>query len=646
MSSKGFASSYRLVLVATTVLVCFVGVGVRLVHLHVLDRERLVSYVDRARRTVENDRARRGDILDARGDVLATSRTLVELAVDPWALPEYIEDAATHNPDRAVQLEQIERAKRRALAAILDVPIAELEKYWEPAYRTIDPARDIHDDQADGQIRARWVKLHEGVPESVYNQILAINVDESGRPLEKVPAIYRGLPRGLTVHRNFQRVYPRKQLAAHLIGFVNREDQPSGGIEAFADFYLRGQDGWRESEKDGHRRELAQFRTREVPASDGYSVELSIDSVVQHMIEAELAYINEQYHPTKATIIVTDARSGFILGLANTPTFDLNEFARAKMEVQRNVAVTDLIDPGSTFKIVAASGALQEQLVTPQTLFNCSIDSMEYKGSVRRFMDDDHKYDHPLSVAEIISHSSNVGAAQLGMKLGEQRLFDFAHRFGFGEPSGFPLGYESKGLLNPPDQWRGSDITHIPAGYSISATPLQIHYAMATIASGGELLRPQVIKEVRDASGETIYTFGGVTRRRVLDRTVATSMARMLMGVTEDGTGRGAAIDGYQVAGKTGTAQKLIDGRYSDKNHVGSFVGFFPASDPQVVLSVIIDDAVILDPNNPKRRRPNYGAAVAVPAFHRIAEKLISYLDIKPATEPARPLLALEGGRR
>ena len=578
--SKGFTSSYRLILLATTVLVCFAGVGVRLVHLHVLDRERLVSYVDRARSSIARQEARRGDILDARGDVLATSRTVIALGVDPQSLkPE-------------------DEIKWSKLAQLLELPLSEIQTIFGQKTRSTE----------SGEIRdVRWVKLRDGIEESTYLAIQKLKI------------------KGVYGNRSYRRVYPRNSLASHVIGYLNRENTPSGGIESFANFYLKGQDGWMETEKDGKRREMAQFRHREVAATAGYSVVLSIDSVVQHLIESELNFISETYHPQKATILVSDAESGFLLGMANYPSYNLNEYGKAPMAVQRNVAVTDLIDPGSTFKIVAASGALDAGLVTPETEFNCSIDSIEYRGRVRRFMPDDHAHDHPLSVAEIISQSSNVGAAQLGMKLGEKGLYDAARKFGFGEKSGFQLGYESGGLLNTPDKWSALEITRIPAGYSISATPLQIHYAMSTIASGGQLLRPQIIREIRDEKGEGVYSFGGVSRRQVIKPVVAQQMAKMLMGVTEDGTATGAAIPGYQVAGKTGTAQKLIDGQYSNRNHVGSFVGFFPASDPRVVITVIVDDAKL------DRGRLNYGSAVAVPSFKRIAEKLISYLDIKPA---------------
>lgn len=593
--SKGFASSFRLVLLATAVLLCFASVGVRLVHLHVLDREQLVSYVDRARKSVIKEQARRGDILDVRGDVLATSRTVIQLGVDPHMLRD--ED----------------REQWPQLAALIDLPLEDLIGVFNRTERVTE----------SGDTRlVRWAKLVDEVEESTYAAIQELGI------------------KGVYGNRSYRRTYPRGQLAAHLVGFVNKESQPSGGVESFADFYLRGQDGWRESEKDGRRREMAQFRDREVPANDGYSVVLSVDSMVQYLIETELAYIGETYTPAKASIIVSDAESGFILGLANYPTYDLNEYGSVPIEIQRNTAVTDLLDPGSTFKIVPAAAALERGLVTPQSTFNCSIDSIEFEGRVRKFMPDDHPHDHPLTVAEIISQSSNIGAAQLGMKLSEKGMYDAARQFGFGEPSGFPLGYESRGLLNPPHKWSALEITRIPAGYSVSATPMQIHYAMATIASGGELLRPQIVKEIRDDAGETVYDFGGVARRRVIKPEIARQMSRMLVGVTEEGTAKSAAIAGYQVAGKTGTAQKLVDGRYSKRNHVGSFVGFFPASQPEVVITVIVDDANL--PGN----RINYGSAVAVPAFRRVAEQLISYLDIKPVVAPeVRTRLAMEGNR-
>ena len=604
---------------------CFGCIGLRLLDLHVFERERLMSYVDRARRQITVESSKRGDILDDKGDRLATSRSLIVLGVDPQALLKADEskwpELAKLLKMPQAELTRILTTKTRVASAVS----ASASASGEPSATT---ASETLADEAlpSGERLIRWAKLNDAVEESTYDQISRLGI------------------KGIYGNRTYTRAYPHNQLAAHLIGFVNKAGEPAAGVEAFADFYLRGQDGWRESEKDGLRRELAQFRNREVNATAGYSVRLSIDAAIQHIVEQEIDEIVKKFNPAKVSVIVSDPHSGFVLALANYPTFNLNEYnelSKEAMGSMRNLAITDVLDPGSTFKIVAASGAINDGLVTPESRFDCTLDSLEYKGKPRRFMRDDHHFDHPLTVAEIISHSSNVGAAQLGMKLGEEKLYRYARAFGFGEKSGFPFGGEVSGFLNPAEKWSGVDITRISAGYSISATPMQIHYAMATIASGGALMRPQIIRQVADNSGEVVYNFTGSVRRQVLSTKTAEQMARMLEGVaSKEGTAPMAAIPCFEVAGKTGTAQKLINGHYSDHNHVGSFVGFFPASSPRVVISVIVDDAKV--PNG----RIAYGATVAAPSFKHIAEQLIQYLDIKPVVEPERNLLVMDGGRR
>lgn len=601
--SKGFASNYRIVILAFGVLLCFGGIATRLVFLHVVDRDKLVRYVDKARKQVTVEYARRGDVLDTRGDVLATSRSLIVLGADPQVLrPE-------------------DQGKWPELAQLVGLPLSELTKLLTTKTRTPRP-----DDLALDDREIRWVKLNDEITESQFDRIKALGI------------------KGVIGSRVYRRVYPHNQLAAHVIGYVNRESTPAAGVERYADFYLRGQDGWRETEKDGRQQELAQFRSRDVPATDGYSVVLSLDSVVQHIVEVELEQIAKTFSPEKATVIVSDARTGFILALGNYPSFNLNEFNKAALEVQRNFAITDQFDPGSTFKIVAASGAINDNLVNLGTRFDCMQEVVDYNGRRLRLMVDDHHYDHPLNVAEIISHSSNRGAARLAMVLGDQKFYDYARKFGFGEETGFPFGGEISGDLHPPEKWSGIDITRIPAGYSVSATPMQIHYAMAAVASGGELLRPQIIREIRDASGETVYRFGTSVKRRIIAPHTAEQVAIALEGVvSKEGTAPDAAIPGYQVAGKTGTAQKLINGRYSEHNHIGSFVGFFPATRPRVVISVIVNDGKLPNGQNA------YGRVVAAPSFKRIAEQLIQYLDIEPVesvAEPKKPLFAMEGGIR
>jgi cell division protein FtsI/penicillin-binding protein 2 len=403
-------------------------------------------------------------------------------------------------------------------------------------------------------------------------------------------------------------------------------------------------------ERDGRNRELAQFRTREAPRADGFSVSLSIDSAVQDIVEQELAYIAQRFQPLKASIIVSDPRTGFILGLGNYPSFNLNEFNRVPKEEQarmKNVAVADIYEPGSVFKIVAAAGAIEEGLVNPATKFNCTLDKVEYKRRILKLPGEDHRFKQDeLTVAEIISHSSNRGAARLGLELGADRLYRYATAFGFGHPLGFPVGGEVGGILRRPEHWNPIDITRIPMGHTVAATVLQMHQAMSVIASGGILYRPQLIRQIRDAAGETVFLReDGVEIRRVISERTAQTMAAMLAAVaSKQGTAPEAAIDGFDVAGKTGTTIKLIDGRYDSRHHVASFVGFFPATRPQVAISVIVDGADAHAPGGVA-----YGKTVAAPSFKRIGEQLIPIRGIKsnrPSVRPGNLVAATEGGLR
>lgn len=644
--SKGFASSYRLVLLAVAIVGGFCALGVRLVFLHVIDREELVRVVEKARRQIIAEPARRGDILawskrDQRESLLATSRSMIILGVDPQSLrpedekkwPQLAELIGLPLRD----LERVFRTKTRPVVTAGET--AEANPFLSALTKKTDDetdAPDFDNDQqandavdANGERPIRWAKLSENVSEGTYTQIRQLNI------------------RGVYGNRVYRRTYPHNSLAAHIVGYVNKAGEAADGVERYADFYLRGRDGWREGERDGKGREVAQFRTREVAPSDGYSVVLSIDTAVQHMAEEELASIAATLNPLKATIIISDPNTGFIWAMANYPNFDLNTYSKipkSQQRVMRNVAVADIYEPGSTFKIVALSGALNEGLVTPETKFDCSITSvMDDLGKMRSLPGEDHRFTEPLSVAQIASKSSNRGAAQLAILLGRQRFYDYAQAFGFGERAGFPVGAEENGVLTSPksSRWDGLTITRMPMGHSVDATALQMHMAMGVIASGGELLRPQIIKEIRDASGEVVYRYDKVVKHRAISVQTARTMRKLLQGVVIEGTGRQAAIPGFEVAGKTGSTQKLVDGVYSNQHHVASFVGFFPASQPQVAISVIVDDA------SPLKGPYASGGTVAAPSFKRLGEQLIQYLDIKPVySEPGTSKLAMGGLRR
>lgn len=667
-TSRGFASNYRIVLLALGLLASFSTLGVRLVRLHVVDREKWLATIGRTRTQLNRDQAKRGDILDADGNLLATSRPYWRLAVDPTVVTPEDEKklpqlAALIGMPEA-ELRQIVARKMVPVAEPVEAPVAGVRLGFLPQARataesseapesTPSPAHPFPlsiDAAAKPTMRPnRWTLLRDAISEDTLASVQEL-----------------GFQRCIVVEEVFRRVYPGKQLAAHLVGYVNREQQPAAGVEAQANFYLRGQDGWSIDEKDGRGRTLAQFSTREVPPANGYSVVLSLKSAVQDVVEKELDYIARQFQPKKASIVVSDPRTGFILGMANYPTFDLNEYnqvPREEMARMKNVAVTDVYEPGSVFKIVAAAAAIEENLVTPHETFDCSLDKISYRGRMVNLPDEAHRFDHPLSVAEIISHSSNKGAAQLAMKVGEERYYEYARAFGFGRRLGFPVGGEVSGTLPAPKSrlWDGLTISRLPMGHAVDCTVLQMHQAMSAIANGGVLMRPQIIDSIRDASGASVYRFESVSMQRVVSERTAKTMAAMLMGVTQKGgTAPTAAIEGYDVAGKTGTTQKLIeeigrDGKpklvYTSKRHVASFVGFFPANvqpgQQQVAISVIVDDAHALVPGALAS-----GASVAAPSFKNIGQKLIPILNITPASPANRPsvnrslVAAHEGGRR
>ncbi len=646
--SKGFAANSRLVLLAGGLFLCMGVLVSRLVWLHVIDREALLKTISETRQHLIVEHARRGDIRDERGAILATSHSSIVLGVDPHALvaAEWVKwprfSRLTGIPLEELRQQFIPRYQARATAVAepsmaLNLSFGDAPAAADPVVFTPPAASAPADDERADEIttdgkrpgRIRWVKLKEGISEERYAIIRKLNL------------------KGIVGERVFNRSYPSNELAAHIIGYVNKQQEPATGIEAVADFYLRGQNGWRVGERDGRKRELAQFNTRRVAPSDGYNVYLSINAIVQDIVEQELAHIARTFQPLKASIIVSRPSDGFILGMANYPTFNPNEYNKVPAEEQarmKNAAVADIYDPGSVFKIVPAAAALEERLVSERTRFDCALDKAMHRGRFVSLPSEDHRMGD-LTVAEIISHSSNKGAAQLGILLGEERLHRYARAFGFGAKLGFPVGAEVSGILNPWKEWYPIDITRIPMGHSISSTVLQMHQAMSVIAAEGMLLRPQVVREVRDTNGDVVFRYDRQEIGRAVSAGTARIVAAMLTGVTrKGGTAVEAAIEGFDVAGKTGTSQKFIDGAWSKKHHIASFVGFFPAGQPQVVISVIVDDA--------DHRAPNgvaYGRTVAAPSFKRLGERLIPVLDIQSHSQPsAGPSVVADtqGGRR
>lgn len=547
----------------------------RLYFLQVLRAESITEEVESVRKRLVRLEAKRGDILDRHGNLLAGTRSRILLGADPQVV-----DTA-------------DREQIALLAGILDLPFDGLMEQLNRRERI---------DSGGTRREVRWVPLAE-IDEDLYAAVQALDM----------PGVYG--------NRRYERYYPGRELAAHVIGFINKEQTPVMGVENALDYYLHGQAGWRETEVDGLRRELAAFREREVAPRDGMHVELTIDLFVQSAIESALHKLVEEASPAGASIIVSDPSTGEILGMANYPTFDPNTFWEFPLENQRNRALTDQYEPGSTFKIVPVAAALEEGLIGPESEFDCGTEVCVFN-NVKIRMPTDHRNLGVVPVKTIVTKSSNRGAALIGMKLGEQRMYEYASRFGFGKPVGWPLSGEISGSLPPVEKWDGLTISRLPTGYAVGATAIQVHQAMSTIANDGVRLRPRILKRVIDPAEEMNLSLEPVKGERILSVTTARLMREMLVSVVgPEGTARRAELPGYLVAGKTGTSRKIIDGQYSHSNHVGSFSGFFPANKPKVVITVVVDDG--------KVSGPAYGGVVAAPVFRSIGEKLIPHLAIR-----------------
>ena len=576
--SKAFTSKYRLRVIVASIFFAFCVLFARLFFLHVIDSERLKEYADNSRKTVQKLSSKRGDIRDIHGNILASTQSTYTIGVDPNFI------------------DYQEKKKWVHLSFILQIPYGELMEKFERKFR------------ANGRM-IRWVPLAKDVDLNLYKAVEALDI------------------RGVYGNQKYTRIYPAKSLAAHVIGFLNHESVAVSGVERFCDYYLKGQDGWVETEKDGLRRELAHMRSREIAPVDGHTVFLTIDQRIQSAVEEEIASIVDAYDPDGVSVIVSRPEDGSLLAMANYPTFDLNEFnnlALYPLSHQRNRAITDLLEPGSTFKIVPASGALNEGIVDPSDVFQTGQEWVKYKNRTVRLPRDHRLYD-ALTMKEIVVKSSNRGAAQLGMILGEERLHGYAAKFGFGSQTEFGLMGEVSGTLHPIDRWDGLTISHMPMGHAINATPLQIHFAMSVIANRGLLMKPRIIDHFVDESGTVLFEFPAQVKRRVISESVAETMSEMLGEVAStSGTARRAALKGYDVAGKTGTTQKIIEGQYSKEFHVASFSGFLPQSAPEVVITVIVDAPKL-------KGKVGYGGIVAAPAFKNIAEKCARILEIRPS---------------
>ncbi len=407
-----------------------------------------------------------------------------------------------------------------------------------------------------------------------------------------------------------RRSYPQRSVAAQVLGYVGIDGNGLSGLELEFDRALAGRAGKETVVKDPSGRVIdVQQQRAETP---GRNVFLTVDHSIQANAEEVLRQTVHKWHAKSASAIVLDPRTGAVLAMAQQPGYDANRFPSAPRDLQRNRTVTDTYEPGSTFKLITVAAALSERLVAPSTRF-----TLPYSLHVadRVIHDAEERGTVNYSVAQILAHSSNIGAIELAEMLRRTRLSSWITRFGFGRTTGIDFPGESPGIVLPPEKWSGSTIGNVPIGQGIAVTPVQMAAAYAAIANGGIWSRPHLVDHVAGGGRPSLY------RRRLVSRQIADELMLMLKDVVAEGTGQYAAMPGYQVAGKTGTAQKPDShGGYATGRYVASFVGIVPASRPRLVVLVTVDEP----------HGAIWGGVVAAPAFQQIARFDLQYLEVPP----------------
>ncbi len=566
----------RIGLTMAAFAVAFLVLGARAAQLTLLEGERLRDRALRQHTRTMARQPRRGSIVDRAGDALGLTRESVDVFVRPRDL-------------------QADAGQLAALARLLDMPPAVLHERVRSAAPFVWLKRRVSP--------ARWAKVR------------ALDIG------------------GLDREKTRERVYPRGSLAGHVVGFTGIDGQGLEGIERHFDRDLRGEGDALYVERDARGRQLVLGDEWGPLSRVGARVELTIDAGIQHVAEKELENSVAEFGARAGSAIVMDPRSGEILAMANVPSFDPNFFRRATPERWRNRAITDVYEPGSTFKAFLAAAALREGAVSPNEFIDCGNGKFRIG---RRTIHDHHRYEQ-LTFADVIANSSNIGCAKIGARLGSERLSAAFADFGFARKTGVSLPGEVAGLIRPPASWKAIDLATASFGQGVAVSPIQVVNAFAAIANRGVMMRPYVVRRVVSDRGRVLRHNRPTIVNSLLDAEVAQAVTEILVRAVEVGTGKQAQVVGFSVAGKTGTSQKVDAerGRYHETDRISSFVGFVPADDPALAILVLVDTPT---------RGSTYGGVVAAPVFRRIAEYALGKVGVyrrgdevvepPPATEP------------
>ncbi len=566
MIDRGYI--WRTTLVVVALLAVWAGLAVRLGYLHLGPNETLRERVRQMRSVEQEILVGRGRILDRNGQLLALDLPVKNIIVEPKVV-------LSNGQARAVSAQ---------LARVLELPY---EQVFARVNKPGDPYEPV----------ARLVR------EEVAEKVMRL----------QLKGVY---PEPLTT-----RYYPHASLGCHLLGFSNAEGVGSAGLEQRWDALLKGRPGLRQSERDGVRREMVLRRTLQIEPQEGADVHLTLDLNVQYFVEKALDAAMTNLQAEAAWAIVQDVRTGAILAMASRPAYDLNAYSKTAPETRLNRAVGVNFEPGSIFKIGVVAAALNEGLVATNDVFDCENGMWFYAG---RPLKDFHPYGD-LDVTGILRKSSNIGAAKIAVLLGEERLHRYLSAYGLGRLTGIEVPGEETGILNPWRKWAKIDVTRVAMGHSVAVTALQMLNVLCCIGNDGFLMKSHVVRKVVDVDGVVLQENKPEALARPITERTAALMRRMLAEVTgADGTGKRAAVAGYTVAGKTGSAEKIVAGRYVKNANVSSFMGMLPAERPEIGIIVVLDNPT--DPATGLRT----GGITAAPVFAQIAEPVARYLDVRP----------------
>src|SRR3954453_489440 len=563
----------RVAIVAILLGLWVSGIEAKLVYLQVYDHADLVARAERQQERTQAAPAKRGDILDRRGRVLATSVDADTI----YAVPTAIDDAAGAAKKICDALRDCDGKDRQALAERL------------------------------GQKRA-FAYIRRQVAPDQAERVAALNLD------------------GIGFMKESKRFYPNKELGSHLLGWVGIDNSGLSGLEYTYDRQVRGKAGTILVHTDARRHAFSRF---ERPPTSGSTIELTIDQNLQHIAERELHAGVLLNRAAGGSAIVMNPRTGEILAMANEPTFNPNAFRDSQETERRNRAVQDLYEPGSTFKVVTASAAIEEKVMPVDTMIDTNPGRLYIAGRSRVITDDAGRNNGVLSFTKVIVKSSNIGAVKIGLRVGAERLSRYVGLYGFGHqvPPDFPG--ENAGIVSSRDKINESALASMSMGYQVAITPLQMVAAVSSVANGGTYIEPRVVRAVYHNGVR--YQVAPKAVRRTVSADTAASLTAIMEEVVTDGTAKRAHIDGYTVAGKTGTAQKLVHGQYSHSDHFASFVGFVPSQNPPLAIVVVIDAA--------KGPNGDHGGTVAAPIFKNIAEPALRDLGTPPSVNPPTPVL-------